>query len=87
MNCTIVRAIALGRGRSDDEAVRRVRVAAASYAALFAILLAQALRGEALLAPGSATLALFLAWALLSATALWAKRVGSGPGRSTLVKV
>ena len=80
-------AIALGRGRSDDEAVRRVRVAAASYAALFAILLAQALRGEALLAPGSATLALFLAWALLSATALWTKRVGSGLGRSTLVKV
>ena len=58
------------RRRSDDEA-RAVRRAAASYSALFGLLLWQALRGEALFAPGPVTSILFVAWAALSIAALW----------------
>ena len=58
------------RRRSDGEA-RAVRRAAASYGALFALLLWQALRGEALFAPGPVTSILFVAWAALSIAALW----------------
>ena len=78
-------AVALGRGRGDA-AVRTVRAAAGSYVALFGILLLQALRGEPLLAPGSVTLALFVAWALLSAAALWGSRTWQGHDRSTLAR-
>jgi hypothetical protein len=59
----------LRRGRSQQETVRLVRVASVSYAALFFLLIVQALRGEALVAPGPATLGLALVWAFASATA------------------
>ena len=79
-------AIALGRWRGGHDVVRTVRAAAASYATLFGILLAQALRGEPLLAPGTVTLALFVTWGLLSAAALWASRTWPGHNRSTLAR-
>jgi hypothetical protein len=63
-------ALILGRRRLDD--VTRVRLtmtAAGSYAALFGILLSQALRGQSVLAPDSTTLTLFAAWALITASA------------------
>lgn len=59
------------RRRSDDEAVRIVRAAMVSYIALFAILLAEALRGEPLLAPGTMTLALLVTWGVGTAVGLW----------------
>jgi hypothetical protein len=43
--------------------------AAGSYAALFGILLSQALRGQSVLAPDSTTLTLLAAWALITASA------------------
>jgi len=57
-------ALVARRRRPDETAVRVVRVAAASYVALFGILLFEALNGEPVLAPGPATLALLAAWAL-----------------------
>ena len=59
------------RRRSDDAAVRIVRAAMVSYVALFAILLAEALRGEPLLAPGTMTLALLVTWGVGTAVGLW----------------
>jgi len=58
------------RRRSDDSAVRIVRAATASYVALFAILLVEALKGEPLLAPGPMTLALLMVWAAGTAAGL-----------------
>ena len=78
-------AFVLGR-RRGDAAVQTVRTVAVSYVALFGILLVQALRGEPLLAPSSATLALFVGWAILSAAALWASRVWHGHDHSTLAR-
>lgn len=49
------------RGVSDP---RRLRVAAASYAAFFGVLLLQALRGEPVLAPGAVVSSLLAAWAI-----------------------
>jgi hypothetical protein len=63
-------ALVLGRRRLDE--VTRVRLtmtAAGSYAALFGILLSQALRGQSVLAPDSTTLTLLAAWALITASA------------------
>ncbi len=60
------------RTRRPEVVERTVRVAAVSYATLFALLLAQALRGEPLFAPGPLTLWLVAAWGALSVTALLA---------------
>jgi hypothetical protein len=49
--------------------MRLTLVAAASYFALYVILLTQALRGQSLLAPDGTTIALIAAWALGTATA------------------
>ncbi|MGC4082548.1 MAG: hypothetical protein QM736_10670 [Vicinamibacterales bacterium] len=49
---------------------RRMHIASVSYAALFGILLLQALRGEALVAPGTATAALFAIWFVSTVVAL-----------------
>jgi len=67
------------RRRSDDAAVRIVRAAMVSHIALFAILLAEALRGEPLLAPGTMTLALLVTWGVGTAVGLWSvsRRRGS----------
>src|SRR5690606_3667001 len=57
--------------------VRAVWVAAASYAALFALLLWQALSGQSIMAPDATTLALLGAWAAASAAAFLAAGAGS----------
>jgi hypothetical protein len=54
---------------TDAVRVRLTLVAAASYAGVFAILLAQALRGQSVLAPDGTTLALFGAWIVGTAVA------------------
>ena len=65
-------AVALRRRRSSQTARVRVAVAAAaSYATLFAILLWQALRGQSLLQPDGAMVAVMIAWAIGSAAAAW----------------
>jgi hypothetical protein len=63
-------ALLLGRLRLDDATrVRLTITAAASYAALFGILLSQALRGQSVLTPDSTTLTLFWAWVVITAIA------------------
>jgi hypothetical protein len=63
-------AFVLSRRRlSDSVRVRLTLTVAASYAALFAILLAQALRGQSLLAPDALTLTLAAIWAIATTTA------------------
>jgi hypothetical protein len=63
-------AFALKRRRlTEHSRVRMTITAAASYTALFAILLAQALRGQALLSPDALTLRLIAAWAILTIAA------------------
>jgi hypothetical protein len=66
--------VALGlRRRVSAEAahVRLTFVAAASYLGLFAILLVQALGGEALINPSGATITLLAGWTMSSALAAW----------------
>ena len=63
-------ALMASRRRFDIAArVRLVKVAAVSYAALFGILLTQALRGQSLVAPDLTTLLLVGTWAILAAAA------------------
>lgn len=68
------------RRRQSRERARLVLVAAASYAALFLLLLAQALRGQPLVAPDALTLGLAAVWMMgtvaLGALALRASRRG-----------
>lgn len=73
-------AILLARGRLPQEVrVRLVFVAAVSYAALYAIVLRQALRGAPVVAPDPATIAQLGAWA--AATALMAGLASVGRRR------
>jgi hypothetical protein len=62
---------------------RLIVIAAFSYAALYVILLSQALRGEAIVAPGAATIGQLGAWAIvtISATAFALYRMV--PARTT----
>jgi hypothetical protein len=55
-------------------AARLVRVAATSHAALFGLLLVQALRGEPVVAPATGTLLLLVAWAIATGGAAWIAR-------------
>jgi hypothetical protein len=65
-------ALAVRRRRVDETArVRAMFVATASYVALFAILLWQALRGQSLVQPDGFTIGVFLVWAILSAIGEW----------------
>ena len=64
-------ALAWPRRWSDAKRTRLTLLAAASYTALFVILLAQALGGEPLIAPGAATLTALAAWAMLTGAAAW----------------
>jgi hypothetical protein len=57
------------RGTNDAVGVRLTVTAAGSYAALFGILMLQALRGQPVLAPDAVTLLLLAAWALGTAAA------------------
>ena len=77
-------ALMLRRSRRSTETtrVRLVMVAAGSYAALFATLLWQALRGQSLVQPDGATIGALIAWAIFTVLGAWlvvARR--SAPGR------
>jgi hypothetical protein len=81
-------ALALRRRRPTDTVrVRLVLVAVSSYAALFAILLWQALRGQALVQPDSGTLGALAAWVILSAVSVWlaATRRVATPTHATVI--
>jgi hypothetical protein len=71
----------------ESRRVRLVWVSAGSYCLLFALLLAQALRGESIAAPSAGTLAAFAAWALATAAAAWIARSGTAPLRTTTALV
>jgi hypothetical protein len=63
-------ALLLRRRRiAAEPRLRVVRIAAASYAALFALLLSQALRGQPVLQPDVVTAGALVAWAALTAAA------------------
>ena len=65
-------ALAVRRRRSDEtHACASMFVATASYVALFAILLWQALRGQSLVQPDGVTIGVLLLWAILSAIGAW----------------
>ena len=65
-------ALAIARVRRTRQAAAKTMVvAAASYAALFAGLLWQALRGQSLIAPDAATLLVAAGWLSATALALW----------------
>ena len=81
-------ALLLVRRSAADAETRRVRlvwVAGVSYFTLFALLLVQALRGEALAAPSPATIAAFIVWASGTAAAAWIARGGAAPLRTNAV--
>jgi len=81
-------ALLLVRRSAADAETRRVRVvwvAGVSYFTLFALLLVQALRGEALAAPSQATIAAFIVWAAGTAAAAWIARSGAAPLRDNAV--
>ena len=75
----LVAMLAAGRIGSARKRERAVLVVAASYAALFVILLVQALAGEPVVAPGAATLAALGAWLTATAAAL---AFALAPGRN-----
>jgi hypothetical protein len=54
--------------------VRMVWVLSASYVTLFALLLWQALRGEAVIAPGPTTVAAFALWGMFTVSGVWLTR-------------
>jgi hypothetical protein len=76
-------AVASTRKRfSEYTRVRLTQRAAASYFALFGILLWQALRGQSVLAPDSLTIATLGVWATLTAAAAWMSLVQPEPVRT-----
>ena len=77
----------VGRSAAETRRVRLIWVAGASYFALFALLLAQALRGEALAAPSPVTMAAFIVWASGTAAAAWIARGGGAPLRTNVAVV
>jgi hypothetical protein len=68
------------RRESDARRVRLTIVAAGSYLALFVVLLAQALRGEALVTPSAATIVTLGVWAFGTALAAWLATAGRAAG-------
>jgi hypothetical protein len=79
-------ALVLARRRvSDVVRVRLTLTAAASYLALFGIVLAQALRGQSVLAPDALTLALFGMWAVGTAVGASASGLRLQPTRRPAV--
>jgi hypothetical protein len=74
-------AVWLRRRRVDDAVrVRAIWVTAASYSAIFAILLAQALRGQSLVQPDALTVALLATW-LVASLAAFAAALRGGRAR------
>lgn len=59
------------RSRSERTEVRLIAIAAASYTALFVILLAQGWRGQSLVSPDAATVGALTAWIAGTGIALW----------------
>jgi hypothetical protein len=57
--------------RSESTRVKAVLIAAASYSALFLLLLSDALRGQSVVAPDAMALASIAIWAASTALALW----------------
>jgi len=79
-------ALVLARRRvSDLVRVRLTIVGAASYMALFAILLSQALRAEPVLAPDALTIALLSVWTFVTAAGAVVSAGGVKPCRNTAV--
>jgi hypothetical protein len=73
----------LARRRLSDVVRTRVMLTAGvSYAALFGVLLTQALRGQALLTPDSVGVALLAAWALATGLAVTLSTLSVQPSRS-----
>jgi energy-converting hydrogenase Eha subunit F len=71
-------ALALGRSRRPERVrVRAVLAGTASYAALFGLLLWQALRGQSLVAPDAPALASLVIWAVLTVLVIGANAAGS----------
>ena len=67
------------RPGAESRRMRLISVAGTSYFLLFALLLVQALRGEALAAPSAGTLAAVLVWASGTVAAAWNARGGAAP--------
>jgi hypothetical protein len=64
--------LAFDRRRApESQRVRVIVTAAASYAALFGILVWQALRGQSIINPDTATMTALAAWVLLTIAAIW----------------
>jgi hypothetical protein len=78
----LIALVVVRRSAAEARRVRLVWLAGASYFALFALLLAQALRGEALAAPSPVTIAAFIVWASGTAAAAWIDRGGAAPLRT-----
>jgi hypothetical protein len=72
---------------TESVRVRLTLTAAASYLSLFAMLLWQALRGQALVNPDGTTLTALAAWVLLSAVAAWIASARHAPisGHATVL--
>jgi hypothetical protein len=70
---------------SGSTRVRLTLSAAASYFALFGILLWQALRGQSVLAPDALTIATLGVWASITAAAAWMSLVRPAPIRTPVV--
>jgi hypothetical protein len=76
-------ALVLARRRvSDPVRLRLTITAAASYLALFGILLSQALRGQPVLAPDVLTIALLSVWAFVTAAGVAISAAGLQPART-----
>ena len=71
------------RSAAEERRVRLVWVAAASYAGLFVLLLAQALQGEAVAAPSPGYIAGLIVWVFGTAAAVWIARGGAAPIRTS----
>ena len=79
----LIALVVVRRSERETRRVRLVWVAGVSYCALFALLLAQALRGEALATPSPTTIAALIVWASGTAAAAWVARGGAAPLRTS----
>jgi hypothetical protein len=81
-------ALALQRRRVNDVArVRLVMVTAASYAALFAMLLWQSLRGQSLVQPDATTVGALVVWAAVTALSAWFAATAGARSRRQAVAI
>jgi hypothetical protein len=75
----------LRRGWAETLRIRLLFTAAGSYALLFAILLSQALRGQALTNPDTTTMTALAMWSVLTAAGAWIAAASSQPIRAHVV--